>query len=197
MISDVFGKNFPSLWSELYGETPPIGHLLRAAFPERWLRLHSLPAAKRSPDSGWDYSELLRRHNTAAAELLGSEGSCVLIAVEGCSKAEDTLDVAGTSFPRLPDELQPPDFLWDPEEGEYAERLCFYGGQIVWRPGAYDGLILATARDDIRCIIVSVYSGAVYAPYDGGMDLFFPSVEARDRARERYAQWVSPRVDGL
>jgi len=44
---------------------------------------------------------------------------------------------------------------------------------------------------------VALDTGAVYAPYDGGADLFFPSTWERDLARDRYRAWLSRDPGGL
>ena len=38
---------FKSFWRNHYGECPPLGHRLRDAFVDRWVRFHSLPESKR------------------------------------------------------------------------------------------------------------------------------------------------------
>jgi hypothetical protein len=39
-------------------------------------------------------------------------------------------------------------------------------------------------------LLVNLDSGQVYAPYDGGADLFYSTEFARDNARERFAAWL-------
>ncbi|MDB4915783.1 MAG: hypothetical protein JWM95_3427, partial [Gemmatimonadetes bacterium] len=71
-------------WPEWYPDAPPVGFLLREAYPDRWLRIHSLPEAKRYPTSGFDYAELLRRHNSVAADVLGLDTPCAILLVHTC-----------------------------------------------------------------------------------------------------------------
>lgn len=52
MISSTFYK----LWRNAFGETAPIGYQLKDIFPERWLRVHSLPESKRYADSKEEYA---------------------------------------------------------------------------------------------------------------------------------------------
>ncbi|MCA9708875.1 MAG: hypothetical protein KDK70_23725, partial [Myxococcales bacterium] len=70
---------FPSWWSERFGQTSPLGYRLRAAFPERWLRIHSLPQSKRYPDSAAELDVLLHRHRTVAAAVLSPDTPCKLL----------------------------------------------------------------------------------------------------------------------
>jgi hypothetical protein len=75
--------------------------------------------------------------------------------------------------------------------------MCLLGGATTWRRGAFDAFITAVADDSVSGLVVSLETGAVYAPYDGGADLLFPSSWERDLAHERYADWRSAREDGL
>jgi hypothetical protein len=46
-------------------------------------------------------------------------------------------------------------------------------------------------------LIVSEATGRVYAPYDGGADLFLSSESERDQYREKYSAWLSAHPSGL
>ena len=60
----------PSSWRRDFPGVPPIGHLARARFPDRWLRIHSLPGSKRYSESRDDELEVSRRMTAAAVDLL-------------------------------------------------------------------------------------------------------------------------------
>ena len=77
--------DFATRWAAWYGATPPIGFLLREEYPDRWLRIHSLRSAARYPRSGWDYAELIRRHNTIANHVLGPGAESAFIVFCECS----------------------------------------------------------------------------------------------------------------
>ena len=55
----------------------------------------------------------------------------------------------------------------------------------------------AVADNRVSGLFAALETGSVYAPYDGGADLFFPTGWERDLARERYDGWLSSRPDGL
>lgn len=42
------------IWTTYFSELAPVGHVLRKALPDRWLRVHSLPQSKRYPESDVD-----------------------------------------------------------------------------------------------------------------------------------------------
>ena len=63
-------------WKCTFDGALPAGFLLRQHFPDRWLRVHSLPEAKRYPSCAAEYEEILNRHNTVAAYVLGEGSKC-------------------------------------------------------------------------------------------------------------------------
>jgi len=186
-------------WARWYADAPPVGFLLREAYPERWLRIYSLPGGKRYPTSGFEYAEILRRHNAVAENVLGSESSCVALLLHTCrgrgsravGRAAQLTSFGLSRLTALPLQLS------DEREGVFAAPMCIFGMQVTWRSGAYDRLLLEVADDRTHGLIVNMESGRVYAPYDGGADLFYASEMERDLARERFQSWISPREDGL
>lgn len=69
----------PDWWTTHFGLTPPLGFRLRAAYPERWLRIHSLPESKRYPNTSAELELLLDRHAAVAGELFAAAQACTLL----------------------------------------------------------------------------------------------------------------------
>jgi hypothetical protein len=65
-------------WSQSFPKSPPVRHLLRRIYPDRSVRVHSLPKAKRLPESANEESELLTRHLAIAHRMLAN-GPCALV----------------------------------------------------------------------------------------------------------------------
>ena len=171
-------------WDARYPKSPPVGFLLRDAYPELWLRIHSLPASKRYPETDADYAELLRRHKAVATQALGSGALCYLVQPAWVLPSDDR---SGWGVD-----------LADHPYGANEERLAFDVAEVTWRPGDYDALLRATAYSRIAMVLLaSRERGSVYAPYDGGADLFFRSQAERDEGRRLYADWLSPYPGGL
>ncbi len=194
---------FKEQWRSWYGRAPPLAHLMRELHEERWLRIHSLPESRRYPDSTSDWDALLARHNTVATELLGEGGSCVLAVARfssGDSPPPGQLhDVPGA--PALT-ALGPVDDTWPGAEAlrqSYEDSAVWlYITELCWRRGTYDSLLRAVARDETGpVLLVSSETGRVYAPYDGGADLFFLTPGERQAARERHRAWLSSHPRGL
>jgi hypothetical protein len=194
---------FKEQWRSWYGRAPPLAHLMREPHAERWLRIHSLPQSRRYPDSDSDWDELLARHNTVATELLGDGGPCVLAVARfpsGDTAPPGQLhDVPGA--PALT-ALGSVDDTWPGAQAlrrHYEDTAVWlYTAALHWRAGAYDALLRAVARDETGpVLLVSSETGRVYAPYDGGADLFFLGPEERHGARERHRAWLSSHPRGL
>jgi hypothetical protein len=177
-------------WRLRFGDTLPAGFLCRQALADRWLRIHSLPLAKRYADSESERCELLRRQNAAASYTLGEGSNCVLFITRFGEKAE------WSSFEEVPLGGRIPEHVLS--SGENDEELQFFALPVAWRQGAFDELILAVADDRTGPVLFADNQrGCLYAPYDGGADLFFPSSEAARSACTRFGSWLSSRDDGL
>ena len=194
---------FKEQWRSWYVGAPPLAHLMREPHADRWLRIHSLPQSRRYPDSASDWDALLARHNTVATELLGDGGPCVLAVARfpsGDTPPPAQLhDVPGASVLTA---LGPVDDTW-PGAGALRQHyedstVWLYTTELRWRAGAYDPLLRAVAGDETGpVLLVSSETGRVYAPYDGGADLFFLGPEEREAARERHRAWLSSHPRGL
>jgi hypothetical protein len=168
----------------------PAGFLARKAIPDRWLRIHSLPESKRYAQSESEQEELIARHNSVASYALGENCACTLFIArfgesQQWSAAED-LPLHG----RLPVHAMAGN---DPDE-----PIQFFALHVTWHDGAFNDLIVASSEDQTGPLLfANLSTGAAYAPYDGGADLFFPSSTAVSAARSRFSQWLSARGDGL
>ena len=177
-------------WQRAFGVALPIGFSCRESLGDLWLRIHSLSGSKRYADTEEERAEILLRHNSAADFLLGNGNRCVLfITIFGKSKKWDSsneIQVDGLNFMHMMS-----------HHGNHGD-LEFFSTEIVWQTGAFDKLILSVADDKTWPIcFANISSRNVYAPYDGGADLFFSSGADVASARGHFAQWISERQDGL
>ena len=165
-------------WDEHFPDSAPLGYRLRQAYPERWLRIHSLPESKRYADTEEEYAELLRRHNKVATDALGAGSRCYLIEgfciVSGDRRDGWVLTLDGEELPR-------------PEATE-----------AIWSYGRHDALLRQVADwKTANIIFASPGSGRVYAPYDGGADLIYLNEQERDERKAVYRAWLSAYPGGL
>jgi hypothetical protein len=190
-VTSLDPETFALFWTRSYPEASPLGHELRTAYPDRWLRIHNLPQSKRWPDTPGECQELLARQNTVATDLLGPSEPCWLIGYEYTGSATLPPDHAMASL------LGSTPILSLPGEDPESPGTSLFGGEVEWLPGRFDSLLLAVAQDRLQALWVARDSGAVFAPYDGGADLIYPTEWQRDAARARYEPWLSAHPEGL
>ncbi|MES1176675.1 MAG: hypothetical protein ABUL62_20295 [Myxococcales bacterium] len=180
-----------------FGGLPAVGHLLRSANSDRWLRVHSLPNSKRYAETDAEYDEILRRHNELALEILGPHGRAVLFLHAWGTAADLPAAFSGFGWATPLDlESTSPTIYPSPEADD--PDLVVAGFPILWSPGAWDSLLRDIANDRLPSVVVlNPATGEAYAPYDGGADLFLANSERVATLADRWASWLSERPDGL
>ena len=179
----------------MFGEIPPVGHVLRSVFNNDWTRFHSLPESKRYADNAEEYSELSHRHLAVADELFEKEETIYVFRshlYEKKLKGKNRHQLCSrqlrekmVTLSRGSDELD--------EDQRYFVRALV----TSWIPDFFDELILQVADwKETGIAFVSPSTKNIYCPYDGGMDIFtfakFPhSLE------DKFHTWRSSRADKL
>lgn len=181
MMIEWFRQNYP--------DCPPLAFIMRQRFPWRWFRIHSLPESKRYPESDFDENIVLSRHNQVATDLLGENAKCVLVVTQYDSEQLD--------FPYL---SSVPDFtpVYRYYTEDDAEPWVSWATLIDWVPHRCDNLILAIANDETaNTLFTSPSTCGIYAPYDGGADLFHVDPVQINAITARYQEWTSKHPEGL
>lgn len=187
-------------WPRYFPDCEPIGHHLRITFPERWVRFHSLPNSKRYPETEFEYSELLTRHNSIM-QTMTSEDSKVVLVTTGYSGSPEP----SRSYPEL--NLCDSDAVpWrsvrmdliDPKNWDQPNFWHFFTSQWSWRPGTFDSLIRLVSDNTVaNVLIVDSRCRWIVHPYDGGMDVIVESPDLAIGLRRDRSTWLSSRADGL
>jgi hypothetical protein len=175
-------------WRQRYSDAEPVGYSLRAAFSERWVRIHSLQRSKRYPEDSSDWATLIDRHRTVSSKVLGTPSMCYLITPWWCWQDACFSSFELRSMPSLPEFRPEPD---EPPSGGYS------GKRIQWDFDQFEPVLRAVAEDVVSATVVSEDELRVYAPYDGGADLFLPDSDSRDAVRDSFRDFLSRRTDGL
>jgi hypothetical protein len=82
----------------------------------------------------------------------------------------------------------------DPDDPVWS----FYVRHERWRAGASNAKLLSIADDEPRrAVWMRCDNGAVFAPYDGGFDLFPASWEAVRQLKAAWPDWLSDHPAGL
>lgn len=161
---------------------------MRPAVPDRWVRVHSLTDSKRYPDSRREMADLLGRHNALGAEILGTEAQAILFLFAFLKESEDI----ARAFAKF-SWANAVNFGGDPPlvHSDAGPRIVVAGSRVLWYPGAWDSLLRDVAKHKVNAaVLLNPKSGEIYAPYDGGADLFLNSPERAADLRRRWASWL-------
>lgn len=191
-------SEFIAFWQNEYPEAFPIGHELKWIYPERWLRIHSLPHSMRYSDSEIKYQIILERQNHLITDLVGIGSE--LIFLIGFYQDNDLVN----SNYRLLTDFNAFQKVWTidlkkerPQEHEEELYLDVLIKSENWEMKKKDDLLRRIADDEIRALIISPSNKCIVAPYDGGVDVIVDSSTVRDYWEKKYHDWLSDQDDGL
>jgi len=169
-------------WRTYYGEKIPIAYHLRESDTDFWLRIHSLPESKRYAQNKDEICEVLRRYNAVGDAILGEGTECVLFYPDYGAKFVKSIG----------------GFSGEPFEVCEAPELTMYAGRTKWQEGKFDSILRKIADDRIRYVSFSCSKKReIFAPYDGGADLFLSSEARRDELKIKFADWLSKHPQGF
>ncbi len=188
-------QEFNQYWELTYPETIPVSHYFKHDYTERWLRIHSLPLAKRGPGNNKEWKILLDRQNTLITDLIGENGTFYLVLNEYCHEEqtgpmEKEEAYEKYQFTPLGRNDQEPD-----EEEGFVYKQEF--SEQKWASGRFNDILKDIAEDNSRAFFMSIAGECIIAPYDGGMDIIVKDTDTRDRLKYKYKAWLSERGDGL
>lgn len=193
-------EDLAARWRERHGSLPPDAHRFRTAYPDRWVRFHSLPGSKRYPESPTEYAVALDRYNTVLDELFAGQDVFVVTTDWSWVGASDASP--GSPTPRAA--LHPGGVQWwaevddsDPDR-EFHTRTRWYADRRPWRRGCVDGMLRAVADEEIVGVFVAdTELSRIHHPYDGGADVVLATAAERDRTRRRHTEWLSRSASGM
>jgi len=193
-------SDFAAFWTSRYHSAKPTGWLMRSALARWWIRFHSLPLSKRYADTDEERSILLDRQNHLAAAVLGEGQSCWLVQSHWITP-DGGVDLAVQYDPFRESreyQLKPAFSFRRGEDDDDEPEWNVLAGIVSWERGRFDDTLLRIADERAGPTLwMSANDGAVFAPYDGGVDLFLPQQKARDALRLKFADWLPSHPDGL
>jgi len=142
---------------------------------------------------------MMARQNELAAEVLGENQPCWLIQSHW-QTPEGTVDIADEHDPFWATreyQLTPAFKFAEGDDGEAMVWLA-YAALSVWKRGRFDRLLRDIANERAGPTLwISQSTGAVFAPYDGGVDLFLSTPSDVEAISARRADWLSTNPLGL
>lgn len=175
--AQMFGEE----WRAYHNDIPPTGWALRESQSAPWLRYHALPGSKRYAENDGEQAAILARANAIGDRLLGDGSPCWWVEAR-------TDDLPGTGA--FAGEYQ---LGGDPDEPVWR----FYVRSVDWKAGAFDDYFTAIADEKLMGLWMCRSSGAVFAPYDGGFDLFPSSFDEVGILKTERSDWLSSEPSGL
>jgi hypothetical protein len=193
-------SEFSAFWRAIYPNAEPTGWLMRAAGVRHWVRFHSLPLSKRYAETEDEFSILLGRQNELASAALGENHSCWMVQAcwvtpDGCVEISDESEM----FKETREFGLKHAFSFSEDEGNDDDASWnVMAAPVRWIQGGFDRVLLRIAGDRAAPTLwISTESGAVFAPYDGGVDLFLPSEVMVKELQSKHADWRSSHPCGL
>jgi hypothetical protein len=180
-----------TIWTEAYGAVPPAADRLRSAGDVGWLRAHTLPGSKRYADTEMEAAEVFRRVSAVGDAVLGLDARCHLIQME----AEGEIQAGVYRAVRQEFGLTPAWRFDDSQDG--GPLWSISTAEVQWSGKKFAPLLRKIAADEIAGLIWLGEDGSVFAPYDGGVDIFMRPAGRAGEMKGRFANWLSPRSDGL
>jgi hypothetical protein len=170
---------FEACWHKHFPNTPPVRWIVRNTHEDRWVRLHALPKSKQYADTEQEAAEILRRANALGDELFGDGADCWFVGVNFYDGA-----IGAAPWPGLVYAFNAHDKVDDQVWAIFATR-------VQWRVGAFDAVVHKVANEELESPVfwIAVESGIVFAPYDGGFDMIFPSVAQAVAFRDFQLTW--------
>jgi hypothetical protein len=193
---------FQQYWANNFPKIPPINHLFKHHLKERWLRIHSLPEAKRYAETDEEWAVLLERQNTLFTDLMPNDTKiCIVSGIySNADKVfeKDVFDTLPYSKVLTFKELDPLDMHaisgdWHDEGVKFTP--CF--AEEIYAPHKFDSILKSIANDEWRLFFLDPQSHTIIAPYDGGVDIIFGDKHPLSIFKEKYKNWLSKREDGL
>jgi len=181
-------------WDDAFG-VEPVPYQLRDRLPERWVRFHSLPEAKRYPDSPLEMEQILSRYHRVIDIVLRDPDTVTVVIGRFVDE--------GTTL-ALPSE--PPDLVswrtvvadYDPDQPDETIRVLLAVTHMDRRAPALDELLRAVAEwREANVMLLAPPVPALLHPYDGGTDVITESSFDRDALRSEFQSWLSPHPRGL
>lgn len=174
--------DFRRAWAQFHSSCLPLGWTLRGRAGTPWVRFHALPGSKRYADDQSERDIILLRAHALGNWLLGVDQCCWFVEAE-------------TGDPLTPGEIALTGVESDDPD---CPVWSFYARRERWRAGTYNAKLLSIADDEPRrAIWMRCDNGAVFAPYDGGFDLFPTSWEVVTHLRTEWPDWLSDHPAGL
>ncbi len=178
-------SDFLSAWAQFHPNCNPVSYELKHAEPDRWLRFHYEPASPTMASIAEQRASALHVMTTAATAALGDGAECwisgLLYSLNDTAYADQLavlkrLNMSSAGCVQLPDD---------------DNTLDIYAALASWAPKRYDDVFMKIENDEVDLFWMNSKTGAVFAPYDRGVDLILSTPNEVSRLAYEYSNWLS------
>lgn len=189
-------KKFEKQWQNNWGDTLPIAEDLKEQFAPLWLRIHSLPNAKRYPESKEEYEEVIKRYEAVLSDLMMHNVDTFYYVVLTEWNNKDTApDISPEQFGLKVESY----FFWksiDTDEVETIPQNKMYAHKFVAKVSMgienIHKLLTLVTEDDVAGIIIAPSNLEwLMHPYDGGADIIVSQTQEKQRLEQNFKNWLS------
>lgn len=185
-------ENFSTYWKRHFGNTPPIGEYLRAAIPERWVRLHALPKSKRYPETIEEWNILLERANLIGGVLFEEHSDLWLVSLTWEDDKTDSDPVRHPwRYPILHKHVLTRQYkqVVDDSDPDHVSAIGVHASRSDWNPNKFDMDFKIIADDYDNGVWCQTDRPILLVPYDGGFDVFLENATQTEKLRQRFIEW--------
>ncbi len=185
-------NEFAEAWSRCFGQSPPLGHVLRHDCSQIWTRFHALPKSKRFAENDEEVGIVLERANALATECFGE---CARVWIVAAVLSD--FDLGSGALPCRMNMSKAMVWIDKDEEPEDQLEWSFFASRVDWKRSRFDRLFRNIADDHEQAVLFSEEAQTVFAPYDGGFDIVSFQPGKIVRLEDTYPTWMSTRSDKL
>lgn len=181
-------------WDDAFG-VPPVPYQLRDRLPERWVRFHSPPEAKRYPDSPLEMEQVLSRYHRLIDSVL-HDPATITVVIGRFVDEETTVELPSEPPGLVPWRTVVADH--GPHFPDETIRVLLAVTHMDRRAPALDELLRAVAEwREVNVMLLAPPVPTLLHPYDGGTDVITESSFERDALRAEFQSLLSPYAHGL
>lgn len=183
-------------WTAFHGDTVALAFELQDIEAKPWVRFHAMPDSQRYADNDAERREIHRR-----AAILGNQ---ILVAGAPCWLVQYRQEYDRDSdWRKLEAEF-------DPDLDYYEDRRTAFDTEpwgVNWsgfaRPVIWDAEVFRELLRDVAeertgpTLFMSRETGQIFAPYDGGFDIFPATADHVAALKSQYSNWLSDHPSGL
>lgn len=171
-----------------FDNIPPLGYILRDIFKENWLRVHNLNNAKRYSDNLQESTEIIFRNKMAFDESIKNNAIGFLTTFDLDLNELDNqwIKLLNLQYFNQYD-------ISEDEEPYFVTTYSFIFDEL------YENMILDIANDEFdgKILFYSLSNGNIFAPYDGGIDLFIFNKNKYSLFKNNFKDYLPKKESGL